>query len=113
MKGTNKVVTVCRGALATDSGWSLAHMVRSSNPQPCTNSPVECPRCAHRNRFVWKYNMRNHWKAEHAREHGGLPEGTKKLVALASGEKLRVERRARKLGWWEPQQHVPCEKDDE
>ena len=37
----------------------------------------------------------------------------KKLVALASGEKLRVERRARKLGWWKPQQHVPCEKDDE
>eukprot|EP00937_MAST-01D_sp_MAST-1D-sp2_P000978 g978.t1 len=36
--------------------------------------------------------MRNHWKAEHAREHGGLPEGTKKLSALASGEKLRVER---------------------
>ena len=62
---------------------------------------------------LWKYNMRNHWKAEHAREHGGLPEGTKKLLALASDEKLRVERRARKLGWWKPQQHVPCEKDDE
>ena len=39
--------------------------------------------------------------------------GTKKLLALASDEKLRVERRARKLGWWKPQQHVPCEKDDE
>ena len=44
---------------------------------------------------------------------GNLNLATKKLVALASGEKLRVERRARKLGWWKPQQHVPCEKDDE
>ena len=53
--------------------------------------------------------MRDHWKKQHGRE-GGLPAAVKEQVTLPGEEALWVEKRAKALGWWKPQQHVSCKK---
>ena len=68
--------------------FSLAAAAKISMAHPCTNVPTRCKKgsCG---RFVWKYNLLNHWENRHAGDTP--PKPITKAAALSSKEKKWVK----------------------
>ncbi|KAG8712621.1 hypothetical protein FRC09_019663 [Ceratobasidium sp. 395] len=47
------------------STFTYSTSLRASKSKPCTNRPVECPRCPQGSKYIWSYSLLHHIRAAH------------------------------------------------